>query len=368
MFCDQCGAKIPDESRFCTSCGAPVPSEQETRELPHADATGPAPAATTGPAPEPAAAQTQVRAQPADARRRGLPVPAIVAIALAAALLAGVGVAAFLTGGFGLLAPEREEPSEPVEVEPEPEVADEAADPEAEPAEQEAPSESSSIRLSLSDQGDYGDVNLFLTNFTELSDGISARDSFSRDDPLDDETTFELIRFMQLHMSYNENPYVESVAGTGDPMAEEGYATRVPADYFVGLLYDYVGVELTYDQLSYDLNPGETQAPMADRGTVSDGWFYYVYEQGVAWPTQGVAVATSLEDLGGNRYEVAFDVYRPDDTVMPTDIAPETYGLPLDEMLDELGGDRVPEYSATAVFEVSYDEDGELLFTLVEMN
>lgn len=224
----------------------------------------------------------------------------------------------------------------------------------------------SSIQLDLSDRDDYEAINVFISNFSELAAGLTTRDHFDRDEPLTDDIRFELIRFMQYHMAYNNNPHLESVS-SGDAMGDEGYAMRIPADYFIDLMDRYFGLAFTESDLVYDKNPGETHAPNADRGTVHDGWFYYVYETGVAWPSQGVSAVTSATDLGDNLYQVTFDVYQPSSSLLPEDISMDTYGLPLSDMLDAVGASSTPIYSGTAVVEARYD-DGEIAFTLYRMN
>lgn len=65
MFCEQCGAPIPEGARFCEQCGAPV--EQ-------ASAPAPAPAPAPVPKPEPVP-EPKPQPKPAPAPRRGESVP-----------------------------------------------------------------------------------------------------------------------------------------------------------------------------------------------------------------------------------------------------------------------------------------------------
>ena len=108
---------------------------------------------------------------------------------------------------------------------------------------------------------------------------------------------------------------------------------RIKAADFNRLLNTLVGMTLSEAQMAYDNNPGETRQPNADRGLVENGYFYYTYETGVAWGSQGIAHATSVTDLGGNRYKVAFDVYKPGKDLLPSKIKRETYGLPKDQLV-----------------------------------
>lgn len=363
MYCQRCGAQMPDGTKFCTACGFPMTADG-------------APRTTDAPATQPMPAPTPVPAPP----RRRSTAAVVAGIAVAAVLIIGIPVALFATGVVKL--PGQDEASDATTVEL---VGDAGNDADgegesapadgvdvndigavAEPPAADSEPQPSSIPLDLSDSDDYGAINLFISNFTELTTGFGARDHFNRDEPLSDDQRVEIITYMLYHMSYNDNPYTE-VVPADDPMADEGYVMRVKSDYFIDLLDRYFGIEFTESELAYDKNPGETRAPLADRGTARNGWFYYVYEMGVAWPSQGVAAVTSAEDLGSNRYRVTFDVYKPSDTLMPTDIAMDTYGLPLDKMLDTVGASSTPIYSGTAVVEARHD-DGELAFTLYQMN
>lgn len=49
MFCEQCGAPIPEGARFCENCGAPVPQEA----APVAPVAQPEPTPEPKPAPRP---------------------------------------------------------------------------------------------------------------------------------------------------------------------------------------------------------------------------------------------------------------------------------------------------------------------------
>lgn len=82
----------------------------------------------------------------------------------------------------------------------------------------------------------------------------------------------------------------------------------------------------------------------------------------------GVPYTTSLTDIGDNRYEVAFDVYRPADGVKPVDVLLRVYGWPLADMLDAVGASDTPIYSATATIEAYLNDDGDVTFHLLRMN
>lgn len=62
MFCEQCGAPIPEGARFCEECGAPVPQEAvpvapvaqpEPKSVPEPEPPKPAPKPEPKPEPKP---------------------------------------------------------------------------------------------------------------------------------------------------------------------------------------------------------------------------------------------------------------------------------------------------------------------------
>lgn len=431
MFCTRCGSQIADDVKFCTNCGAPVervvPREAVARgseaagvadavdaaepTVPHTPASGGAsavgseraPAAAPGSlpgstavqppvavAPKPAASAASGREEQPAARKRLI--GAIVAAAAAVGVLAGVGVAAALTGGFGLIQPAGQQAgSAKVEVaaSEEPSAADgEADDAPAEnkdvttPADQggepaakqetgaadsaAAPAPAAStVSIDLNNEADRRELNVNLSNFTELVAGLNAHDHFCRDDALTDEMRVKLIQLIQYHVAYNNLRELQSVPAD-DPLSGQ-FSMRIKAADFNRLLNTLVGMTLSEAQMAYDNNPGETQQPNADRGLVENGYFYYTYETGVAWGSQGIAHATSVTDLGGNRYKVAFDVYKPGKDLLPSKIKRETYGLPKDQLCERIGATGVA-YSASAIVDVTRAADGTLDAVLYQMN
>ena len=74
MFCERCGAEVPEDARFCEQCGTDISSAKN----PAADV-------------------------PPEAPRRGNPfVSALVALVLFVLLLAAVGLMAFVVAGGAL--------------------------------------------------------------------------------------------------------------------------------------------------------------------------------------------------------------------------------------------------------------------------
>lgn len=431
MYCTRCGSHIADDVKFCTNCGAPVervvPREAAACDSaadgvvdavdaaeparPHASvsegaaAVGPNQALVASPgslpsstvvqppvavAPKPAAPAVSGHEEQPAARKR--PIGAIVAAAAAVGVLAGVGVAAALTGGFGLVQPAGQQAgSAKVEVAAtdEPSAASDEKDdaPEddastAEPADQgsepaakqgtstsdsaAAPaSAASTVSIDLNNEADRRELNINLSNFTELVAGLSAHDHFCRDDALTDEIRVKLIQLIQYHVAYNNLRELESVPA--DDLLSGQFSMRIKAADFNRLLNTLVGMTLSEAQMAYDNNPGETQQPNADRGLVENGYFYYTYETGVAWGSQGIAHAKSVTDLGGNRYKVAFDVYKPGKDLLPSKIKRGTYGLPKDQLCERIGATGVA-YSASAIVDVTRAADGTLDAVLYQMN
>ena len=53
MFCTNCGAQVPDGSKFCTSCGSPIAAAPAPAPAPAPSAPAPEPVVTPAPTPEP---------------------------------------------------------------------------------------------------------------------------------------------------------------------------------------------------------------------------------------------------------------------------------------------------------------------------
>lgn len=359
MYCTRCGAQMPEGTNFCTACGAPM-------EAP-----------VSGEHQTPAAETPGVDA-PASPRPSRTPL-AVAGIAVAAIVCIGIAVVA--TSGFGLFgqkgadtAPaaveaagnDRSEGADDTDPGPAAEEQDDAnadaaattATPDEEDI-QDAPREPSAIAVDLGNQGDREIVNCFITNFSEVNEGLSAQSSYSREDPLGRGAIVEMLVFVERHMNGNANPYLEEV-GSSDPMAAAGYQFRCEASYMCELVYKYFGVGIDVGDLAYERSAG-------GRGVVSGSWFYYAYGSDAWFASQGVANVTSLTDLGGNLYDVSFDVYRPAGNLAPADILLRVYGWPLNEMLEAVGAGSSPIYSGTATIEAYLDE-GELAFRLYRMN
>lgn len=384
MFCTNCGKEIPDGTRFCTFCGTPMTrsaSEPVTPSLAEAPAVppveAPAPVMSEASAPE---------------RLRRSKVPVIAAVACAVVALGGAGVAAALTGGFGLLGDkgpaatevtqtyeEPEEESEPDE--PSGAQADEAqtdatktdaAEPVQVTVEQEEAVTPSSIRVSLSDQTDLQAVNIAVTNFTELAfDKEVQEGSVAFDRSCSDYA--RIVNYYREHVLYNDSAAygVEGVPDS-DPMSQKNYTLRVPVERARTSIARMLGVTLSDEQLTFDLNAdaGGSDGPEAVsyfcHATVSGGYLYIGIYDGSAEPSLGVAYATNLTDLGDNRYRVDYDVYVPGGYLMPNEIELSWYGLPVSDLISRIGASGV-DRRGSAVFEVSMD-GGTRRFILEQMS
>lgn len=373
MYCTQCGARMPEGTRFCTACGARMAGTEPAED---GQAPRPVDAAVREQRAAPAA-MADIRASDAAGGAAGRSAAPIVAAVVAGAAVLGIGIAAVATAGFGLLTPDAQQQDRTVVRIVADEDADAAADAAAAPEREQGDAAGageaqdvasdgaetqrapSTISVDMSSQHDREIVNTFITNFSEVNEGITAQSHFTREAASDPAVLTEMIVFMERHMNGNANAHVESV-GADDPLAAQGYRFRCEATYLCGLLYKYFGVSVAADQLGYERSAG-------GRGTVSGEWFYYGYGSDARFASQGVANVTSLADRGGNLFDVSFDVYRPSGDLEPAEIRLRVYGWPLEQMLDAVGASPSPIYSGTATIEAYYD-DGELAFRLYRLN
>lgn len=82
MFCEQCGAQIPEGAKFCENCGAPVAVEASPKPTPQ---PAPAPAPQPKPAPKPAP-QPAPKPQPKPSSKRIVIGSILLVLIIAAAL------------------------------------------------------------------------------------------------------------------------------------------------------------------------------------------------------------------------------------------------------------------------------------------
>ena len=97
MFCEECGKKVEEGTKFCTNCGAPV--------LQVASATEPAPQPVPEPAPQPVPVPQPVAENVKEKTPKKPSLVPIIAVVIAIVVLAvaGVGIitSGALDGGFG---------------------------------------------------------------------------------------------------------------------------------------------------------------------------------------------------------------------------------------------------------------------------
>lgn len=389
MFCTNCGKKIPDDMRFCTFCGTPTrraaseasaPASVETPVAPPVE-----PPAVVPPVEAPAPVMSEASAPE---RLRRSKVPVIAAVACAVVALGGAGVAAALTGGFGLLEdrgpaatevtqtyeePEAEQPDsdEPSDAQTDATQTD-ASEPEQVTVEQEEAETPSSIRVSLSDQADLQAVNIAVTNFTELAFDKGVQEgSVAYDRSCTDYA--RIVNYYREHVVYNDtSAYGVERVPDSDPMSQKNYTLRVPVERARTSIARMLGVTLSDEQLTFDLNADAGGSDSPDAGafsyhaTVSGGYLYIGIYDGSAEPSLGVAYATNLTDLGDNRYRVDYDVYVPGGYLMPNEIELSWYGLPVSDLVSKIGASGV-DRRGSAVFEVRMD-GGTRRFVLEQMS
>ena len=81
-FCENCGAKMPVDSKFCTECGTPFPKREEKKEQPAPQPAEPQPKpveapAEPAPAPEPVQQYAEPAVQPDAGQEPAAPAPAV---------------------------------------------------------------------------------------------------------------------------------------------------------------------------------------------------------------------------------------------------------------------------------------------------
>ena len=371
MFCTFCGNNIPDDSQFCPICGASFTNNQEWGPLPTNQSFDPMP-------PQP----------PQKNSGRGIVAAAVIMCVVA--LVAVVGVAAAVTNGFGLLAPETSDSAVTTgdssdEAEREDERDDEKDDraEREEPEKTEKPDDSSSdqegsatkpstIAVSLNDPEDFLDINVALSNFTELAFDESAQSGVDSDKAFTRDTT-DFVRIMTFyydHVTKNgAKSYGLETLSSDDPLADN-YFNRIPLESARSFIEERLGITLSNDQMTFDLNGADSGVVDSYRVRTLGDWLYFGIYDGSAEPSLGIANATSLTDLGNNRYRITYDVYLPGSAsgknIMVTDVERSWYGLSGGELEAVSGADGV-DRSGSAILEV-HAGDGWSRFSLVEMD
>lgn len=315
MYCESCGAPLPDDVRFCDHCGSEVaPTDRDA-------GSASAPARRVG-------------------KSKGMVIAITVSIAVVM-LVAGGLAWAVASGAFfsdtKSLSIGDAEPG--------------AAQPEDQPvADEQGGFVPSVVRLDIADSDDYRSVNTYLSNFSET--GFAQR--YSKANPYDCEKPDEnaLLSFAIYHNAYNTpnawegaNDIVGStwypiVDAQGDHDAvSEGYNERISADVIESTVERYVKVDFDATRFSDDYH-------------YEDGYVYFRVTNGSGIP-EGIVLSRVLTDLGSNRYRVEFDIYGGPDTYYDTTDA-SLYGLSASDLATHLGVDG-PNLSGVAVIEAGFD-------------
>lgn len=385
MFCTFCGNNIPDGSQFCPICGASFTNNQEWGPLPTNQSFDP----MTPQSFSPDQSFDPMPPQPPQKNSgRGLVAAAVIMCVVA--LVAVVGVAAAVTNGFGLLAPEtsdsavttgdssdeaerddeRDDEKDDRAEREEPEKAEKPDD--SSPDQESSATKPSTIAVSLNDPEDFLDINVALSNFTELAFDESAQSGVDSDKAFTRDTT-DFVRIMTFyydHVTKNgAKSYGLETLSSDDPLADN-YFNRIPLESARSFIEERLGITLSNDQMTFDLNGADSGVVDSYRVRTLGDWLYFGIYDGSAEPSLGIANATSLTDLGNNRYRVTFDVYLPGSAsgknIMVTDVERSWYGLSGGELEAVSGADGV-DRSGSAILEV-HAGDGWSRFSLVEMD
>lgn len=346
-FCTRCGSPLAPGQRFCTACGASV-----------APASGPFPASGTSGAQAPTPAPVP---SPAAPPKKGHAAAIVITIVLVVALIGGIFAVLVATDIVHVGSSDdtptesstsetaQESPSEGLEGPIEAPSADSegieqdaAAEADAYQPEESAQSDASSASesaapsqdsgtLSLDNEEDYYQINLCLSNLSEIGsvmNGYRADSTSGR----------QVFQFAYLHALLNSTKAVEYgeywPGGRGDP-----YFERTS----FGTLQKYAELFLKQNLT--------TQEIPAD-AFYDDGYVYTSY-QGMG--PEGIALATGIQYLGDNQYQVEFEVYAPSysDGYSVTD---SSYYRMTPEQLAAEFGRGYPSYLGTAVIEAGYPD------------
>ena len=342
-FCTKCGAELDSGQRFCTKCGngiaAGEPAGQAHTETAQRSSAG----QTTPTAPvyavDPRYSDAAFAA--ADAGRPKSKKPVVLAVVIA--LLAAAAIVAVLFGTGVLHPSDGNAPEPPAEqaasndeesnddkAQEEP-SGDGAEGEEAAEKREPAPEPAASTGLELSNADDYYRVNLCLSNFSEIGTFMNGYDASN---PSSD----QVFLFAFLHAMLNSTTAVES---------GRWYIDGTPFNYRVSLA--------TLQKYSNLFLKIPLEAHMLPSVVRLDGDQVYISGDGAA--PEGIALAQSITSLGGNRYEVEFDVYGgiyDDRTYTVTD--QEYYRMTPDQLKRRFS-QSYPTAYGTAVIETGYDNE-----------
>lgn len=372
-FCTKCGASLDAGHKFCTICGnalGEIVNEPRDPAIPVASPqVAASPIAEPIPQPEVSApAPVQVNSAqstpaPRSKRRAGaviavLSVVSVAAIALV--VLIGTGVidaelgenpkrdgqaTAESIGGdnSSSLSSERDSETEDTTAE---ETSQEtlANTGDSTEAESQDLSATNTEPLSLDNEDDYFHINLCLNNFSEIDSIMNGYRSGLTD-------SYQLFYFVNAHAVLNRSNAVQ--LGKYWPSSGGGpYYSRASFDS----LKEYAELFLKETLTMSDLPP---------EACYEDGYVYIdpvrdgpEDEWGVPleYYPEGVALATGLEYLGNNQYQIEFEIYRDADGAT-YDVTDESYYHMAPQELAAAFDQRFPSCIGTAVLETGYDDE-----------
>lgn len=371
-FCTKCGAQLQDGQKFCTSCGS---ASGNGPELPTASPAGRMRA-------EPSARQApsegthqQIASDRAAASvvspRRGkrgaaaiaaLSVIAVAAIALVVLLATGV----IDIGDVSTPRDSAETQEKAADVQEEsPDVDssaqkggsdsltdaedDGAAATESQSGGKESETDASvppvdTPSLSLENENDYYRINLCLSNFSEINSVMNGYRS-SRADPE------KIFQFSYAHAALNSNSAVQ--LGEYWPSSGNGpYYSRISFDFLEKYAELFLKETLTPSDIPFDVcyENGYVYVNPDQRGLEDEfgnlSTFY----------PEGIALATKLEYLGNDQYQIEFEIYSNAYGEAYT-VTDESYYHMTPQELANAFGQRFPSYVGTAVLEDGYNDE-----------
>lgn len=332
-FCTKCGAALDAGQKFCTACGSTIGKIVETSE---------ATAAQSAPAPCP---------QP---RGRGgvaiaiLSVVAIAAIILVVLLSTGAISTEGNTPAASSTQTETADDHDSEDTSPAPDSSDETDNPAdgevgqetlpdtGEDVELEARSASATetASLDLNNEDDYYRINLCLSNFSEINSIMNGyRNSRTSSD--------QVFYFAYAHALLNSSKAVQF--GEYWPSSGEGpYYARASFESLEKYANLFLKEPLTADSIPYDT-------------CYEDGYVYTNLES--IYP-EGIALATDMEYLGNEQYQIEFEIYcdaqYEGESYTVTDES--YYHMTPQELASEFN-QRFPSYVGTAVLEAGYEDE-----------
>ena len=361
MYCVKCGKQLPEGAKFCVHCGAETAFAKQSQ-----------------------APTTQSPVQ------NGFPKGAVIAIAaIAVAAIAAIAIVVNVMG-----APTKQGGSSQAAIASSSQSASKsatAATPSAEASATSAtaavsssdsaasssatasssqaapstttPAQASAPLIDLADSGDYYDINIFLSNFTEWVEFYTNGRTYDRSNY----DLKQLVNWGMWHNAINNDgtlikestilpdaPNSEASRGI-DGIPPHSYLRHMDTALIHNSIARYMGLDLDLS----GFNPGD--GSYYEQG----GIMYEGLYRGSANPTDNVALVDSVEELGGNSVRVNFTVYmgyREFNAVADK----SWYGLDgpsLKAAMEANGSTNITTKPGTAVVDVS-GTNGDRTFTL----